>query len=589
LTFHGIAKTRHQGKVSMGVFIMLFFSGLRSSPSCETVTLSGRLLRRWKCVVFPPVLALLLAVSTPAAAELILDHAVVLDGNGKLQPWTSYDNVLRWSENYIKNCPTVSTAHGNDPWYLVTSKFHSNGTYYSNQNNQGGNAYFAAETLAKYYAYSGDAAAIQPVRKMLDRLLYYHTPTGAAWPNCPITQDDTPDGRYLDNDSEPDKMGMVGSAYLSFYKLTGEQKYLNAAVGVANTLAGKVRAGDAAHSPLPFRVQTGTGVVTAAYTADMFAPVKLFGDLLAVGQTGGGSYQTARDAIWNWVMAYPMKNNNWSGYFEDMSGNLTNMNQVSPMETARYILEHPELDPNYKQNVPALLDWVKQQFGQNVHYGATGIKEQTEFMKEMSSHTARYASVNAAWFGALANDNDPEAAAAREEARASLALSTYSAYNGYSTNGNSLNYVGTEYTSYCWFSDSYFDYMYHILDAMEEMPELAPSDSNHILGSSSVIVNVSYQPEDVLYSAFDPDGREILRLAFTPRMVLADGQPLDSSQWSFGDYRGVSNVLIINRTGIANIEITSVPEPAGLTLLGSAACVLLAWTMMGKRRQPRGK
>jgi hypothetical protein len=236
------------------------------------------------------------------------------------------------------------------------------------------------------------------------------------------------------------------------------------------------------------------------------------------------------------------------------------------------------LDPNYQQDVPALLDWVKQRFGQTERYGATSIREQDDCFYEMSSHTSRYASVEAEWFGVLADENDPAATAAREEARASFALSTYSAYSKYSTDENGINYVGVGYVN-PWFVDSYFDYMDHFLDAMKDMPELASSDSDHILGSTSVVQSVSYQPGDVLYNTFDPSGQEILRLTFLPRMVLADGQPLDSSQWIFGDYRGVSNVLIVNRTGAMSIEISSVPEPTSLALLGAVAISLLAWRL----------
>lgn len=518
-----------------------------------------RLKNHWY-MLFPAILVLLTHVSA-ANAAFICDHEVVLDANGKLQPWTSYDNVLRYSQGFITNCPTTPTAFGNDPWYLVTSKLNPDGTYMANQNCQGSHAYWATQTLTKYYAYSGDAAAIRPVRSILDRILQYHTPANASWANCPITQDNTPDGQYTDSYSEPDKMAMVGSAYVNFYKLTGEQKYLNAAVGIADTLVQKIRPGDETHSPLPFRVQLSDGAVTGVYTSDMVAPVRLFGDLIALGETGDGTYRAVRDALWNWVMTYPMKNSTWTGYYEDVNDSekhATNLNQQVPMETARYILEHPELDPNYKQDVPLLLRWVKQRFGKTERYGATSIREQDVCFYEMSSHTARYASVGAKWFGVLVDENDPTAAAVREEARASFALCTYSAYSRHSTDGNGINYVGVGYVN-PWFVDSYFDYMDHFLNAMKDMPELAPSDSDHILGSSSVIQNVSYRPRSILYRTFDPNGREILRLTFVPRMVLADGQPMDPSLWTFGDYRGVSNVLIISRTGVRNIEISSMP------------------------------
>ena len=95
------------------------------------------------------------------AADKLCDHEVVLDKDGRLLPWTSYDNVIKWSMNYIKHCPTTPTKFGDDPWYLVTSKLTAKAEFIRNQNCQGSHAYWGVETLTRYYAYSGDAEAIK--------------------------------------------------------------------------------------------------------------------------------------------------------------------------------------------------------------------------------------------------------------------------------------------------------------------------------------------------------------------------------------------------------------------------------------------
>ena len=64
--------------------------------------------------------------SSTGAADRLCDHEVVLDQDGRLLPWTSFDNVIKWSMNYIKRCPTTPTKFGDDPWYLVTSKLRFN-------------------------------------------------------------------------------------------------------------------------------------------------------------------------------------------------------------------------------------------------------------------------------------------------------------------------------------------------------------------------------------------------------------------------------------------------------------------------------
>jgi hypothetical protein len=476
------------------------------------------------------------------------DHAVVLDKDGRLLPWTSFDNVIKWSMNYITHCPTTHTKFGDDPWYLVTSKLTEKAEFMRNQNCQGSHAYWSVETLMRYYPNSGDEEAIKCVRLILDRILYYHTPSDWGWPNVPRTQDNSPDGEYTDDAGEPDKMCMVGVAYIKFYKFTGEGKYLAAARGIARTIASHVVEGDSKTSPLPFRVNLQSGKIIYPYTAHMVAPVVFFDELLRLGQTGGGVYQAKRNHLWKWVLTYPVHNNQWSGYYEDIGSDRGNKNQQSPMETARFMLRRPELDPDYRQHVPALLAWVRDRFGKTKQYGATSIREQDACNVEMSSHTSRYASISAKWFGVTQDPKD------REEARASFALATYSTYSKYSKGDRAVNYVGVGYVN-PWFIDSYFDYLSHILEGMAELPEMAPADADHIIGSDSIIQKVAYRPGQIKYTTFESQGNEILRIVFAPRSIMADGKALPAKAWIYGRYRGVPGVLRIHRESARNIAI----------------------------------
>ena len=495
----------------------------------------------WVLIMFAAM-----AAGSDAWCEQLCDHEVVLDAQGRLQPWTSYDHIIRGSMEYIKHCRTEKTAFGDDPWYLITSKLNEDGSFKRNQNNQGSNAYYAVETLARYYAYSGDRAAFDSVRLLLDRILKYHTPADWAWPRVPRTQDDSPDGEYTDDHSEVDKIAMVGSAYIRFYKLTGERKYLDAALDIAKTVAPHVAAGDAEHSPLPFRVNLKTGGVLDAYTSNMVAVVMFF-DAVIESAGGNAEYGAKRDALWRWIIEYPVANNRWSGYYEDVKTDALNLNHQMPVDTARYMLRHPDRVPDFKQRAPALLSWVRDRFGKTQRFGATSIREQDCCFKEMSSHTARYAAVVALWYGVSGDPKD------REEARASFALATYSAFSKYSQGDRAVNYVGVGYVN-PWFSDSYFDYVPHILDGMAELPDLAPENADHILGSTSSITDIAYAPGRIEYTAADPAGSEILRITFTPR-VLAEGKPLDASSWDYGEFRGVRGLLRIRREDVRHVVV----------------------------------
>jgi len=48
----------------------------------------------------------------PFDPQKFIDHAVVKDEQGRLLPWTSYDNVLNWSMKYITDGPRHRTKYG---------------------------------------------------------------------------------------------------------------------------------------------------------------------------------------------------------------------------------------------------------------------------------------------------------------------------------------------------------------------------------------------------------------------------------------------------------------------------------------------
>jgi len=280
----------------------------------------------------------------------------------------------------------------------------------------------------------------------------------------------------------------------------------------------------------------------------MISAVKMFDGLLPFASPDEqAEFRQKRKLLVDWLLRFPMINHYWSGYYEDVVSQKNNLNQQTPMETARYLLQHPELDPEYKIHVPALCAWVENRFGRTKRYGATSIREQDSCFLEMSSHTARYASVVAAWHGISGQEKD------FEEARAAFALATYSVYNRYSLPGKAINYVGIGYLD-PWFSDSYFDYLSHLLDGLAEIPTMMKHQRNRLLSSTAVIQKIDYQDRDISYQAFEPEGTECLHLMFKPK-ILADGKPIASSAWQFGEYRGATNILRIQRAGVRCIHI----------------------------------
>ncbi len=182
------------------------------------------------------------------------------------------------------------------------------------------------------------------------------TPKGYAWSQVPYPSANPGSTRYTgwshhgEDFVEPHVVGEDGYGYLRLYEMTGNTKYLVAAIRCADALAKNFTPGDADHSPWPYRCHAKDGSLKDGkgmfpYSANVVEPIMLLDELIRLDQGDTAAYRKTRAGAWAWLMKYPMQNNVWVGYFEDVQGSMSDMNQVIPLEFARYILLHPEKDP----------------------------------------------------------------------------------------------------------------------------------------------------------------------------------------------------------------------------------------------------
>lgn len=500
------------------------------------------------------VSALVLLSGEMTQAEQLLWHETHLDTKGKLLSWVQadspYDRVIRSAWEAFKQVPvqpdgyrtyfTYPTFYGpNDAQHPVFSGR-------SWVHNPAGLFAMLTDSAVLYFAYSGDRVVLERAREMLDHQIAHGTTEATdAWALVPYACSDAgnpvyrgaTDTRYGSQDKiaasgrgdgvgflEPDKVGELGSAYLLFYEVTLERKYLEAALHCADALARNVRPGDESHSPWPFRVDARTGTrIREEYTANTIGPIRLLDELLRLKLGDTRAYRRTRALAWSWLMTYPMRNHVWTQYFEDVliyPDYRTNLNQYSPLETARYLLQHQELDPAGRAKAKELLDWTASFFAADSvtmggipekgrQWGAEVISEQVNDMDKMSSHTARFASVLALWHEVT---GDPEA---KSRAFRSFNWATYSARD------NGLVKTSLDEGTGYWFSDGYGDYMRHFQRGMASVPEWAPGREDHLLGSSSVIRSIQYGEHEISYVTFDKRSREVLRLRRQPLAVQA--------------------------------------------------------------------
>jgi hypothetical protein len=135
------------------------------------------------------------------------------------------------------------------------------------------------------------------------------------------------------------------------------------------------------------------------------------------------------------------------------------------------------------------------------------MNEQSVYRVPGNSHSSRQASVEL-MYGALSGDT-----IFKENAIRTLNWATYTV----ASDGRN-RYIRDD----IWLTDGYGDYIRHYLRAMAAMPELAPKNENHLLGSSSVVTSIVYSPGSVEYVTFDNASTETLRINKKPSKVMAD-------------------------------------------------------------------
>jgi hypothetical protein len=438
-----------------------------------------------------------------------------------------------------------------------------------------------ADSAARWYAFSGDDAALDLTRRALDyQLAHGTTPADWQWANVPYASAGAGDIDYVGADDawcdfcgrgdgpgviEPDKVGELGYAYLEFHELTGDPRYRDAAVACADALARHVRDGDEQRSPWPFRVYAETNVVREEYSSNVIGAITLFDELSRLSLGHADAYARARAAAVDWLLRVPLVNDAWSGYFEDIeiqAGPSANPNQYSALQTARWLMAHPEDDERWRDDVPRLIAWAIQTFGgdtpteRGTQWGATVMSEQSADVAKMGSHTARLGATEALWFAATGDT------AARERAARSLNWATYMC------DDRGIVAVGEDKNEGYWFSDGYGDYIRHFLIAMAAVPEWAPAGETHLLGSTSIVTDVAYSPDRIEWSTFDDDAVETFRLAAPPSSASAAGAPLEERR----DLEAEGYVVQLLPSGDAIVRVRHVARGPVVMSMNAAGC-----------------
>jgi hypothetical protein len=346
--------------------------------------------------------------------------------------------------------------------------------------------------------------------------------------------------------------------------LTGEHKYLEAGIRCADQLEKHIRPGDATHTPSPFRIDARTGLAIAdeQFGGMVVASVRLFDELVRLGEANAAAYKKARDLAWKWLKENPLNKESaawdkWSGYYEDVPKDTVNENDMDSVMTAYYILslEDPvSVDPDWLLDVGHLIDRSRELLGRGLFSGAWAIDEQlrpdggiiggssAETAKAppggallrafgrgccsragLVCRTSQWGAINAMYFE---KTHDLQA---REDAFRSLNYATYFAESDGKINccGTDLPHSeGDTHMDEYWFEDGYSDAGRSFIWALGAVPDFAPIGQNHLLRSSSVVQKVNYYHDRIDYRIFSDRSVEVLRVTFKPARMTGTGTPL---------------------------------------------------------------
>jgi hypothetical protein len=539
----------------------------------------------------------------------IAGRPVALDSGGKLLPWPMPDSTGYSYSAYFLSQWTVMWDQYNRqrlPYFYCCFDFDRttfelkpdptwvNSTGYLRAMMQG--------FIERLYPYTGDPHTLEFLQNFVDYELENGlTPESYAWSRVPYPSANPGAARYTgwsqhgEDYVEPHVVGEDGYAYLRLYEMTGDTKYLRAAIRCADALAKNFKPGDENNSPWPYRchardgsLQNGKGMFP--YSANVVEPIMLLDELLRLDQGDTAAYKRVREGAWTWLMKYPMRNNVWVGYFEDVQGSMDNMNQVIPLEFARYVLLHPEKDPEWRKHARQLIEWVKTtpKWPKYMVHGAMITTEQgngKEFCCNLpnqccDSHSSRLAAVEALYYAKTGDIAYKQAA--------------YRTYNWVTYFQGLPAAAHAPFSNQWWFTDEFADGPRRMMDAFWAIPEWAPADESHLLGSLSVVTKIGYGAGRVTYSTFDTDSTDVLRLNYVPDSINAGGRPiprrndLQREGYTFDEN---SRTLSIRHTSSRDVDIQGKSDqippsfitfdsphlPAGTPLLGQYPSGVIDW------------
>ena len=329
-------------------------------------------------------------------------------------------------------------------------------------------------------------------------------------------------------------MAEVGSALLRAYMLTGKERWLDAAKHWGDVLAER-RNPDPTKPPwrryanpedVRWKDDQMTGGV--AFLLDFFDLLIRLGhkgadDAIVKARDAGRRY-LAETLLPKWTVDDTWGRNYWDWNDPVQAENVTEW-------VVNYLMDNPDVFPTWRTDARNILSLFLHRTSVSpasvggVYSGAWAYPESSSCCgrslwygpMELAPVWAKYAALTGSEW-------------AREVARRQILLATYDAHE---TGVVEDNIDGGAIVAGAWFKIAHPMALKHTLAAMAWLPDiLGANRENHIMRTTSVVRSLIRAEGMISYHTFDAPAPcvDVLRLAFAPKSVVADGKPLPSQQ-----------------------------------------------------------
>ncbi len=520
--------------------------------------------------------------------DLYYAHPAAADEYGVLAPWNSgqngpLDRRLRIAVEVLKRYPWVDRKKAvmAAPDFVYNSHWSikDDGTILIPPTNDwmcgdlSQRAWSIIKGLTAYYQYSSDPIAFLYIPLTADYILdYAQTSEDHDWPRFPIA---TPTsgkayGKCIQEArTQLDLCAIVGTEILRAYKLTGEERYFEAARHWGDVFAEKCNLDPAMP---PWNRYTHPEVVgwSDELTGSTTLILDFLDELIRMGYTGRDrAILTARDAGRRYVRRLIenewLENDTWGRNYWDWD-NPVICGIVSMC--GDYIMKNPQVFPGWQTDLRNILTLIFNRNGADpyshgdVYHGAWAFPESATCCGTSLSYNQYTAAPTLLRLGVLAGDDR-----IHEIGRRMMIMATYDSHeNGVVHDGLFGEAVATKE----WSNLAHPWPLCQVMEALAWTPDLfGPKRENHIMRSTSVVSRVVYEKNRIEYTTFDaPENTvDVLRLSFSPQAVTADGRALkpisslNRNGYTIKPLPDGDTIVEIRHDRARNIVVTGTDDP----------------------------